>query len=135
MTTHQFLNPPDLLPGQGFSHVAVPAAGRLVFVAGQTAHDRDGRVRGATMAEQADAALGNLVTALAAAGARPEHVVEMQIYVTDVDAYRHALGAIGTAWRQHLGRHFPAISLLGIDALFDPAAMIEIVARAVVPSE
>ena len=134
MNEHRFVNPPQLLPGQGFSHVALPAQGQLVFIAGQTAHQPDGSVRGATMAEQTDAALANLVTALDAAGALPEHVVELQIFVTDAAAYRAALGAIGASWRRHLGKHYPSVSLFGISELFDPQAQIEIVARAVVPT-
>lgn len=130
---HRFINPPDLLPGRGFAHVALPAAGRVVHVAGQTAHAADGTLRGTTMSAQTDAALGNLVVALAAAEALPVHLVAMQLYVTDVAAYRAELGAIGHAWRAHLGTHYPAVSLLGVAELFDPAALIEIVASAVVP--
>jgi enamine deaminase RidA (YjgF/YER057c/UK114 family) len=133
MSDHLFVNPPGLLPGQGFSHLAIPAPGQLVFIAGQTAHQPDGSVRGTTMAEQADAALANLVTALAAADALPEHLVDLQIFVTDVAAYRAAMDEIGPAWRRHLGKHYPAVSLFGISELFDPQAQIEIVARAVVP--
>lgn len=133
MSDHRFINPPQLLPGQGFSHVAVPADGRTVYLAGQTAHQAGGEVRGATMAAQADAALANLVTALAAAGARPEHLVAMQIFVADVAAYRAELDEIGRAWRAHLGKHYPTVSLFGIAALFDPEALIEIVATAVIP--
>ena len=132
---HTFLNPPELLPGQGFSHVAVPAAGQTIYLAGQTAHQPDGSVRGATMSEQADAALRNLVTALAAAGARPEHLVAMQLFVSDVAAYRAELDAIGRAWRTHLGKHYPTVSLFGVTELFDPQARIEILATAVVPTE
>ena len=131
---HTFLNPDGLLPGAGFSHVGIPAGGRTVYVAGQTAHQADGSVRGTTMAEQADAALANLVTALAAAGAAPSHVVAMQLFVTDVGAYRDGIAAVGAAWRRHLGKHFPTVSLFGVAELFDPAALIEIVATAVVPS-
>lgn len=134
MSAHQFINPPGLLPGQGFSHVAVPADGRTVFVAGQTAHQPDGSLRGSTIAEQADAALANLVVALAVTDAKPEHVVAMQIYVTDVQAYRDSLVALGAAWRRHLGKHYPTVSLFGVAELFDPAALIEIVATAVVPA-
>jgi enamine deaminase RidA (YjgF/YER057c/UK114 family) len=86
------------------------------------------------MAEQAEAALANLATALRAAGAEPEHVVAMQIYVTNVGAYREAMEHIGPSWRRHLGKHYPAVSLFGIAELFDRDAMIEIVARAVIPS-
>jgi enamine deaminase RidA (YjgF/YER057c/UK114 family) len=132
---HRFINPESLLPPMGFSHVAVAAPGRLVFVAGQTAHQADGRIVGDTMAEQAEQALRNLVTALAAAGAVPEQVVAMHIYVTDVGAYRDSLTQIGPAWRANLGRHYPAISLFGVTELFDPEAKIEIVATAVVPNQ
>ena len=133
MSTHEFLNPAGLLPGAGFSHVAVPAAGRTIYVAGQTAHQPDGSVRGTTVAQQADAALANLVTALAAAGARPEHVVSMLLFVADVEGYRASLAEVGQAWRAHLGKHYPTVSLFGVTELFDPAALIEIVATAVVP--
>jgi enamine deaminase RidA (YjgF/YER057c/UK114 family) len=130
---HEFLNPDGLLPGRGFSHVALPAPGRLVLLAGQTAHQADGKLKGRTMAEQFDAAAGNLVTALAAAGARPEHLVSMQIFVTDVADYRGSLDHIGPSWRQHFGTHFPAVSLFGVTELFDPESRIEIVSTAVIP--
>ena len=134
MSAHEFINPPALLPGQGFSHVAVPAAGSTVYLAGQTAHQADGSVRGSTMAAQADAALANLAVALEAAGARPEHLVALQIYVTDVAAYRAGLADIGRSWRAHLGKHYPTVSLFGVAALFDAEAMIEIVSTAVIPA-
>lgn len=130
---HEFVNPPDLLAASGFSHVAVVAPGRVVEIAGQTAHQPDGSLRGETMAEQAAAALSNLATALRAAGAAPEHLVALQIYVTDVAGYREAQRDIGGAWREHLGKHYPTVSLFGIAELFDPEAKIEIVARAVIP--
>ena len=134
MTGHEFVNPPELLPGQGFSHIAVAAPGEIVFIAGQTAHEADGRIRAHGMAEQAAVALSNLAIALETVGAQPEHLVAMQIFVTDVPAYRDAMGDIGPAWRTHLGKHYPTVSLFGIAALFDPEAMIEIVATAVIPS-
>ncbi len=132
MTEHRFLNPPDLLPGQGFSHVALVAPGAVVEIAGQTAHQRDGRVKGTSMAEQADAALSNLATALHAVGAEAADLVAIQIYVTSVQAYRDDLTDIGAAWQNHLGKHYPTVSLFGVTELFDPAARIEILARAVI---
>ena len=135
MTSHEFVNPPELLPGQGFSHVAIAAPGETVYVAGQTAHQADGSIAGTSMAEQADAALANLAIALETVGALPEHLVAMQIFVTDVLAYRAAMSVIGEAWRRYLGRHYPTVSLFGVAALFDPEALIEIVATAVIPRE
>lgn len=132
MTPHRFVNPDGLLPASGFSHVALAAPGQVVEIAGQTAHLADGSVSGTTMAQQADAALANLATALRAAGAQPTDLVAMQIYVTDVAAYRQAMDDIGVAWRKHLGKHYPTVSLFAVLELFDPAARIEIVARAVI---
>lgn len=134
MSAHEFVNPPELLRGQGFSHIAIAAAGETVYLAGQTAHQADGSVKGTTMSEQADAALANLAIALQTVGADPVHLVAMQIYVTDVAAYREALAEIGASWRDHLGKHYPTVSLFGIAELFDPDAMIEIVSTAVVPA-
>lgn len=131
---HRFINPPTLLPATGFSHVAVAAEGQVVHVAGQTAHQADGTVKGETVAEQTEAALANLVVALQAAGALPEHLVSMQLLVTDVAGYRDAMDEIGPAWRTHLAKHYPAISLLGVTELYDPACKIEIVATAVIPA-
>lgn len=133
MPEHTFRNPAELLPGQGFSHIGIPAPGRTVYIAGQTAHQRDGSLKGATLAEQAEAALANLAAAVRAAGAEPAHLVAMQLYVTDVPAYRESLDEIGQAWRRHLGKHYPTVSLLGVNELFDPDAQIEIIATAVIP--
>lgn len=130
---HEFLSPEGLMPARGFSHVGVAGPGRTVHVAGQTAHDDAGVIVGSTHAEQWTQALKNLVTALEAADAESHHIVSMQIYVTDMEAYRRSLREIGDAWQATLGKHFPAISLLGIEALVAPEAEVEIVATAVVP--
>jgi enamine deaminase RidA (YjgF/YER057c/UK114 family) len=104
-----------------------------VFLGGQTANDADGVVRGETVGEQFDRAAANLVEALAAAGARPEHLVSLQIFVTDVAAYREALAELGDVYRRHFGRWYPAIALVEVTALFDPAAKVELVGVAVAP--
>lgn len=131
--SHRFLNPAGLAPPVGFSHVALPAPGRLVFLAGQTAHLADGSLAGTTVAEQFTAAAANVVAALAAGGARPADVVWLQIFVTDVDAYHDALKTIGAAYRDAFGAHYPPMALFGVSRLFDPAAMVELMAIAVVP--
>ncbi|HEX8862111.1 MAG TPA: RidA family protein, partial [Actinomycetes bacterium] len=71
--------------------------------------------------------------ALAAGGGRPEHLVWMQIFVTDVRAYRVELRRLGGVWRRHLGRHYVATALLEVRGLFDPAAMVELMGIAVIP--
>ena len=135
MSTHQFLNPENLAPPAGFSHVAVAAPGRLVFVAGQTAHQADGSLAGSTVAEQFAAAAANVAAALAAAGATPADVVSLQIFTPDVDGYRQESKAIGAAYRQVFGPHYPPMALFGVTRLYDPAALVELVATAVIPDD
>lgn len=132
-TPHRIVDPAGLAPAVGFAHAVVAAPGRTVYLGGQAAQGPDGSIRGATMAEQFDVAAGNVVAALAAAGGRPEHLVALQIYVTDAAAYRAALGELGVVWRRRLGRHYPATALLEVAGLFDQAALVELVGIAVVP--
>jgi enamine deaminase RidA (YjgF/YER057c/UK114 family) len=130
---HRAINPPSLARPSGFSHAVVAAPGRTVYLAGQTPSGSDGAIRGATIVEQFDAAARNLLVALQAAGGAPEHLVSMQIFTTDLAAYRSELQAIGAAYRRHFGRHYPAMALLEVSALFAPGALIEIQAIAVIP--
>lgn len=122
-----------MAPAVGFSHAAVSAPGRTVWVAGQIAVDATGAVVGETLVEQLDAALGNVVTALRAAGAGPEHVVSMMMFTTAMEEYRTSRRELGPVWRRHFGRHFPAMALLGVTELVEPAALVEVVTTAVVP--
>ena len=133
MTVHRFLNPEGMMPPVGFSHVAMAAPGRLVFLAGQTAHQADGSVAGSTMSEQFAAAAANVGAALSAAGATPADVVSMQIFTSDVEAYRSESKAIGTAYREVFGPHYPPMALFGVTRLYDPAALVELVVTAVIP--
>ena len=135
MAAHQFLNPEGLAPAVGFSHVAVAAPGRLVFLAGETAHQADGTLVGSTLPEQFAAAAANVTTALAAAGASPGDVVSLQIFTTDVDGYRAQSRAIGAAYRDVFGPHYPAMALFGVTRLFDPEALVELVVTAVIPED
>ncbi|HEX9236688.1 MAG TPA: RidA family protein [Actinomycetota bacterium] len=130
---HELINPGSLAPPVGFSHAVVAAPGRMVFIGGQTAHGPEGKVAGETVAEQFQAAAANLVRVLEASGARPEHLVSVQIFVTDADAYRASLREIGQAWRRHLGKQYPAVALFEVRSLFDPAAKVELTATAVIP--
>lgn len=131
---HQFINPESMAPARGFSHAVVPAEGRTVYLAGQVAMDRAGAVVGETFAEQFEVALANVVTALAGAGGGPEHLVSLVMYATDVPAYRAALPEVGAAYRRLVGRHFPAMALVGVTELVEPRAMIEIIGIAVIPT-
>ena len=132
-TPHRVVNPPAMAPAVGFAHAVVAAPGRLVMLGGQTAQAPDGSIVGATLVEQWDRAAANLAAALDAVGARPEHLTSMVVYTTDMAAYRSSLREIGEAYRRRLGRHYPSMALLGVRELFDPAALVELVATAVVP--
>jgi enamine deaminase RidA (YjgF/YER057c/UK114 family) len=131
--THEIVNPPELAKPVGFAHAVVAAPGRTVYLGGQTAQNPSGAIVGDTIVTQFDVAAGNVVAALAAAGGRPEHLVSLLIYVTDVPAYRASLADLAPVYRRHFGQHYPAIALLGVAELFDPAALLELVGTAVVP--
>jgi enamine deaminase RidA (YjgF/YER057c/UK114 family) len=119
------VNPTSLSPPVGFSHAAT--AEGWIFIGGQIASDSSGAVIcPGDMAAQFRRALANLLTAVQEAGGRSSGIVKMTYYVTDVAAYRAALKPIGEAYRQILGKHYPAASLFEVKGLFEPAAMIEI---------
>jgi enamine deaminase RidA (YjgF/YER057c/UK114 family) len=128
---HEIRNPRDLPPPSGFSHAVIAQAGRTVYLAGQTAQRPDGTIAGGTMAEQFDLAATNVVLALEAAGAHPQDLVSMQIFVTHIDEYLRASKEVGEAYRRHFGRHYPAMALLEVRRLFDPAAKVELMCIAV----
>jgi enamine deaminase RidA (YjgF/YER057c/UK114 family) len=117
------VNPPGLPEPIGYAH-AVVAKG-AVYLGGQIGE-------GATVVEQFDSAAGKVVTALRAAGGEPEHLVSLVIYTTDVDEYRASLTELGEVWRRHFGRRYPAMALVGVTALLEPAAKVELMGVAVV---
>jgi enamine deaminase RidA (YjgF/YER057c/UK114 family) len=128
---HEIRNPDSLPPAQGFSHAVIAHAGRTVYLAGQTAQQTDGTIVSGTLAEQFDVAAGNVVKALEAAGAHPQDLVSMQIFVTDVTEYQRLSKEIGEAYRRHFGRHYPAMGLFEVRRLYDPAAKVELMGIAV----
>ncbi len=128
---HEIRNPETLPPPSGFSHAVIAQTGRTVYVAGQTAQRLDGTLVAGTMAEQFDVAAGNVVKALEAAGAHPQDLVSMQIFVTDIAEYQRLSKTIGQAYRRHFGRHYPAMALLQVSRLFDPKARVELLCIAV----
>lgn len=134
-TPHRLVNPAQLAVPAGYTHAVVSPAGRMVHIAGQIGVDADGHVAATDLAAQLDVALGNLVVALDAAGAAPEHLVAIQLFTTVMDEYRNNLREIGRVYRRHLGRHFPAMALVGVTELVEPAAKIEVMATAVIADD
>ena len=119
------INPEELARPSGFSH-AVAATGRMVFLAGQIGIDRDGNVVDRGVVAQFEQALGNLLTALAAAGGQPEDLVSLTIYLIDVEDYQAHGKEIGAVWRRLAGTEYPAMAGVGVTRLWDPAALVEI---------
>ena len=122
---------PGLAPPAGYSHAVVAPPGTTIYLGGQTAQAPDGTIQGNTIVEQFDLAARNLLAALAAAGGEPDDLVSLQIFVTNLAAYRLASRELGTVWRQHFGRRYPAMALIGVTELFDPRALVELVGIAV----
>jgi enamine deaminase RidA (YjgF/YER057c/UK114 family) len=131
--TNEIVTAPELAPPSGYAHAVIGApGGRTVHLGGQTALGPDGEIHGKTLVEQFDVAAGNVLAALRAAGATPDDIVQMLVFVTDVAEYKASLRELGTVWRARFGRRYPALALLGVTELFDEAARVELVATAVI---
>ena len=126
------INPEELGAPRGWSHgMLAQAAGRTLFIAGQTARDGSGRVPAAGFVSQFDRALGNVLAVLSQAGGKPGDIGRFTIYVTDMAEYRASLKPLGEAYRRRMGTHFPAMALVEVKSLVDPQAVVEIEATAV----
>lgn len=129
----QILQPAEWTKPRGFSHgVVVDAPGRWIVLAGQTGRDQDGYP--ADMAGQVGIALKRIIKLLGEAGARPEHIVRLNWYLTSRSEYEAAGAGIGAAWKETLGKNFPPSTLLFIDGLVDAGAKVEIEVTAFVPA-
>ncbi len=129
---HQILQPEGWMKPKGYAN-GIAAAGRHVFVAGQIGWNEQGVFEAHDFLGQFRQALKNVVAVLAEAGAGPEHVTTMTWFVTDKAAYLRDAKAVGQAWREIMGRNYPAMTVVQVVALIEDAAQIEIQAQAVVP--
>lgn len=117
----------------GFSN-GVQTQGRQVFIAGQVGWDpRSGKFESARLADQAAQALKNVLAVLAQANGRPEHIARMTWYLTSRTEYLVQVQEIGAAYRQQMGKHFPAMTAIEVTALIESQAKVEIEATAVIP--
>jgi len=126
------LQPPGWPRPKGYAN-GVSARGRMVFTAGVVGWDEAERFVADDLAGQFRQVLKNILAILAEDGAGPEHVVRMTCYVTSRDDYVAQVAEIGAAWRETMGRHYPAMAVVEVSALVEPAAKVEIEAIAVVP--
>lgn len=128
------VNPEALGAPRGYSNgMLAPAGGRLLFVAGQIAWDREHHLAAPDFPGQFGRALDNALAVVREAGGGPEHVARLTIYVTDRREYLSALAEVGEVYRRAMGRHFPAMALVEVQALLEPGAKVEIEATAVLP--
>ncbi|MFJ6084994.1 RidA family protein [Streptomyces sp. NPDC092369] len=125
---------PDSLPApSGYSHGTL--AGNTLHLGGQTALDADMKIVSGGIVAQFRQAFGNVLTTLREAGGKPEDLVSITIYLTDIPDYQAHGKEIGKVWRELAGAVYPAMAGIGCTALWQPEAMIEIVGVAVIPDE
>ena len=129
---HEVLHPKNWKPALGYSN-GMAARGRLVVTGGIIGWNADQVFETDDFAEQAAQVLRSIVEVLACAGARPEHLVRLTWYVTDKAEYLSSLKELGRAYREVIGRHYPAMALVQVVALVEDRAKVEIEATAVVP--
>ena len=132
MTMHTILQPAGWARPKGYAN-GVAAEGKLVFVGGQIGWTGQSRFEARDLVGQVRQTLQNVVDVLAEAGAKPEHIVSMTWYLTDKKDYLANLAGIGKAYRDVIGRHFPAMAVVEVTALVEDDAKVEIQAMAVVP--
>jgi enamine deaminase RidA (YjgF/YER057c/UK114 family) len=126
------LLPPGWPRPKGYAN-GVSAKGRTIFTAGVVGWDSSERFASADLPGQFRQVLKNIVAILAEGAARPDHLVRMTCYVTDIESYRGSLREIGAAWRELIGPHYPAMAVVQVTALVEPRAKVEVEAIAVVP--
>jgi enamine deaminase RidA (YjgF/YER057c/UK114 family) len=129
---HQTLEPAGWKSPRGYAN-GIAASGRNVYLGGMIGWDADQRLVSDDFVEQAAQCLRNILAVLAEAGARPEHLVRMTWFITDRDEYLANLKRLGAAYRDVLGDHYPAMSMVQVVALMEAGAKVEVEATAVVP--
>jgi enamine deaminase RidA (YjgF/YER057c/UK114 family) len=129
----QILQPPDWARPKGFANGISVRGGTTVYIAGQIGWIGEQRFVEKSFAGQFRQALANIVAVLAQAGGRPEHLVRLTWYVLDKQEYLGSLREVGAAWRELIGRHYPAMAVVQVSGLMEPEARLEIEATAVIP--
>ena len=126
------VNPPGWPRPSGYAN-GIVADGRFLAISGQIGWDERNELVGEDFLAQAQQALRNVIAVLRAAGGEPEHLVRLTWYITDKNEYRANLRGLGDAYREIVGTHYPAMSLVQVAALLEEGAKVEIEATAVLP--
>ncbi len=125
----RYINPERVAAPKGYNNgvvIAPGTGGGVLFLAGQVAWDKDGRIVSERFAEQFDQALANILEVVTAAGGTPESIGKLTIFVTSVEEYTADLKEIGRRSRARMGRHYPAMTLVEVKALLESGAKVEI---------
>jgi enamine deaminase RidA (YjgF/YER057c/UK114 family) len=130
----KILNPEALGQPRGYSNGVLMEGGSLLFIAGQVGWDGDQRIVSDDFAAQFAQALENVLTVVRQAGGDAENIARLTIYVTDKREYSSQLRDVGSAYRQLMGKHFPAMTLVEVSGLLEHLAKVEIEATAVIPT-
>jgi enamine deaminase RidA (YjgF/YER057c/UK114 family) len=128
----KILQPPGWARAKGFSN-GISASGRLVFIAGQIGWTGDCKWEARDFAGQFKQTLKNILSVLAEANGKPEHIVRLTWYVLDKQEYLNSLKGIGEAYRELMGKHYPTMAVVQVSGLVEDEARLEIEATAVVP--
>ena len=129
--SREILEPPGWARPRGYSN-GIAAEGRQIFVSGQIGWNAEQKIVSDDFTLQTRQALSNIIDVLACAGAGPQNIVRLTWYVTSRDEYNASTAAIGTIYRELIGRHYPAMSVVIVAGLLEPRAKVEIEATAVV---
>ena len=129
----QPVNPPSLPKPTGYSHGWEVQGGKTVYIAGQVAINKAGQVVGSgDLVAQFRQVCENLKAVVTARAGQLNDIVKLTIYVLSKTEYKARAQEIGAVYREYFGRHYPAIALMGVTELFDPAAKVELVGIAVI---
>ena len=128
------LQPPGWARAKGFSN-GIAASGKLVFIAGQIGWTGEGKWEARDFAGQFRQTLKNILAVLAEAKGKPEHIVRLTWYVLDRQEYLNSLKAVGEAYRDLMGKHYPTMAVVQVSGLIEPEARLEIEATAVLPEK
>jgi enamine deaminase RidA (YjgF/YER057c/UK114 family) len=132
MSIQKILQPPGWARAKGFSN-GIACSGTLVFIAGQIGWTGQGKWEARDFAGQFRQAIKNILSVLAEANGKPEHIVRLTWYVLDKQEYLNSLKSVGEAYRELMGRHYPTMAVVQVSGLMEDEARLEIEATAVLP--
>ncbi|MBI4464588.1 MAG: RidA family protein [Acidobacteria bacterium] len=126
----EMINPPEAGPHSGFSHGVKVQAGQLLFIAGQVGWDENARIVSPDFVAQFDRALANVLSVVRHAGGQPQNVVRITLYVLNCQDYLANVKELGQVYRRHMGKHYPAMTLVEVKGLVEAGARLELEATA-----